>query len=80
MWIYPARLGILILEGLWPITPCPPPLLGRQAVIAILRCGSRGPDCRNFRFSHAPVLTVGSIVELLVGCSGGQFPRHWSGS
>ena len=34
---------------------------------------SRGPDCRSFRFSHALVVTVGSTIELLVGCSGGQF-------
>ena len=73
MWIYPARLGILILGGLQPIAPCPPPLLGRRAVIAILRFGSRGPDCRNFRFSHASVLTVSSIAELLVSCSEGKF-------
>ena len=78
MWIYPARLGILIPGGLRLIAPCPPPLLGRQAVIAILRSGSRGPGCRSFCFSHVPVLTVGSTAELLVGCSGGQFARHWS--
>ena len=40
MWIYPARLGILIPGGLQPIAPYPPPLLMRQAVIAILRSGS----------------------------------------
>ena len=80
MWIYPARLGILISGGLRPIAPCPPSLLGRRAVIAIMRSGSRGSDCRSFRFSHAPVLTIGSTVKLLVGCSGGQFARHWSGS
>ena len=80
MWIYLARLGILILGGLRPIAPCLPPLLGRLAVIAILRSGSRGPDCRSFRFSHAFVLTVGSTAELLVGCSRGQFARHRSGS
>ena len=50
MWIYRARLGILILGGLRPIAPCPLPFLGRQVVIAILRYGSRGPDCRSFRF------------------------------
>ena len=76
MWIYPARLGILIPRGLRPIAPCPPPLLGRRAVIAIMRFGSRGPDCRSFHFSHAPVLTVGSTAELLVGCSRGQFSQH----
>ena len=80
MWIYPTRLGTLILGGLRSIAPCPPPLLGRQAIIAILRSGSRGPDCRSFRFSHAPVLTVGRTAELLVGCSGGQFAQHRSGS
>ena len=69
MWIYPALLGILIPGGLRPIAPCPPPLLGRRAVIAILRSGSQGPNCRSFRFSHAPVLIVGSTTELLVGCS-----------
>ena len=77
MWIYPACLGILIPGGLRPIAPCPPPLLGRRAVIVIMRSRSRGLDCRSFRFSHAPVLTVGSTVELLVGCSEGQFTRHW---
>ena len=71
MWIYLALLGILIPGGLRPIAPCPSPLLGWRAVISILRFGSRGLDCRSFRFSHAPVLTVGSTVELLVGCSGG---------
>ena len=76
MCIYPGRLGILIPGGLRLIPPHPLPLLGRQAVIAILRSGSRGPNCRSFRFSHAPLLTVGSTVELLVGCSGGQFTRH----
>ena len=76
MWIYPTRLGILILGGLRPIAPCPPPLLGWRAVIAILRSRSRGLDCRNFRLSHALVLTVGSAAELLVDCSGGQFSRH----
>ena len=80
MWIYPAHLGILIPGGLRPIAPCPPSLLGRRAVIAIPRYESRGPDCRSFHFSHAPLLTVGSTAELLVGCSGGQFTRHWSGS
>ena len=80
MWLYPTYLGILISGGLQSIALYPPPLLGRQAVIAILRSGSRGPDCRSFRFSHAPVLTIGSTAELLVGCSGGQFAQHWSGS
>ena len=56
----------------------PPPLLGWRVVIAILRSRSRGPDCRSFFFSHALVLTVGSTAELLVGCSRGQFSRHWS--
>ena len=77
MWIYQALLGILIPGGLRPIAPCPSPLLRRRAVIAILRSGSRGPDCRSFRFSHAPVLIVCSTTELLIGCSGGQFARHW---
>ena len=62
MWIYSACLGILIPGGLRAIAPCPPPLLGRRAVIAVLRFGSRGLDCRSFRFSHAPVLTVGSTA------------------
>ena len=78
MWIYPARLGILIPGGLQPIAPFPPPLLGRRAVIAILRSGSRGPSCMSFHFSHVLVLTVGSTVELLVGYSGGQFAQYWS--
>ena len=77
MWFYPVYLGALIPGGLQPITPCPPPLLRWQAVIAILRSGSRGLDCRSFHFSHAPILTVGSTTELLVGCSRGQFTRHW---
>ena len=76
MWIYPARLGILIPRGLRPIAPYPPPLLGWRAIISILRYESHGPDCRSFHFSHVVVLTVGSTVELLVGCSGGQFSRH----
>ena len=71
---------ILIPRDLRPIALCPPPLLGRRVVIAIMRFGTRGQDCRSFCFSHALVLTVGSIVELLVGCSGGQFAQHWSGS
>ena len=71
MWIYPARLGILIPWGIRPIIPCYPPLPGQRAVIDILRPRYRGPDCKSFHFSHAPVLTVGSTVELLVGCSGG---------
>ena len=69
MWIYPTRLGILIPKGLWLIAPCPPPPLGQQAVITILRSGSQGPDCKSFHFSHAPALTIGSTVGLLVGCS-----------
>ena len=80
MWIYPAQLGILIPGGLRPIIPYIPPSLGRRPVIVILRSGSRGPDCRSFRFSHAPVLEVGSTVELPVGCLGGQFAWHWLGS
>ena len=80
MWFYLVCLGILILGGLRLIAPCPPPLLGRRAVIVILRSGSRGPDCRSFHFSHAPVLTVGSTAELLVSCSRNQFSRHWLGS
>ena len=68
MWIYPARLGILILEGLQSITPYPPPLLGRRAVIVILRSGSRRPGCKSFLFFDVPVLTIGSTAELLVGC------------
>ena len=80
MWIYLVCLGILIPRGLRPIAPCPPSLLGWRAIIVILRSGFRGPDGRSFHFSHAPVLTVGSTAELLVGCSGGRFARHWSGS
>ena len=76
MWIYSARLGILIPGGIWSIAPYTPPLFGRRAVISILRSGSQGPDCRSFRFSHALVLTVGNTVELLVDCSEGQFARH----
>ena len=71
MWIYSAQLGILIPGGLRPIAPCLPPSLGRRVVIVIMRLGSRGPDCMIFRSSHAPILTVCSIVELLVGYSGG---------
>ena len=78
MWIYPARLSILIPGGLRLIAPCPQPL--RRAVIAILRSGLRGPDYRSFRFSHAPALTIGSIVGLLVGFSRGQFAQHLSDS
>ena len=80
MWIYPTHLGILIPGGLRPIAPYPPPSLGRRAVIFILKPGSRGPDCRSFRFSHAPALTIGSTVGFLVGYSGGQFAQHWLGS
>ena len=80
MWFYPVCLGTLIPGGLLQIAPCSSPLLGRLAVIAILRSGSRGLDCRSFHFSHAPVLTVGNTIELLVGCSRGQFARHWSGA
>ena len=76
MWIYSARLRILIPGGLWPISPCPLPLLRRQAIISIMRSVSQGPNYRSFRFSHAPLLTVGNTIELLVGCSGGQFARH----
>ena len=36
MWIYQARLGVLVPGGLRPISPCPPPLPRRQAVIVIL--------------------------------------------
>ena len=63
MWLYPARLGILIPGGLRPIALYPPPLLGQRAVIAIMRSGSRGLDCRSFRFSHALLLTVGSTTD-----------------
>ena len=80
MWIYPARLGILILKSLRAIDPCPPPLPGRRAIIAILRSRLRGPDCMSFRFSHAPALTIGSTIGLLVGCLGGQFSQHSSNS
>ena len=69
MWIYLAQLGILIPRGLRPIALYLPPSLGWRAVIAILRSRSQGSDCRIFHSSHAPVLTVGSITELLVGCS-----------
>ena len=77
MWIYPARLIIFILVCLQPITPCPPPSLWRRAVISILRLGSQGPYCRSFRFSHAPAPTIDSTAGLLVGCSEGQFAKHW---
>ena len=40
MWFYPACLGIMIPRGLRPIALCPPPLLGRRAVISILKYGS----------------------------------------
>ena len=76
MWIYLGRIGILIPGGLLPIAFCPPPSLGRRAVIAILRPVSQGPDCRSFRFSHASTLTIGSTIGLLVGCSGGQFSQR----
>ena len=69
MWIYLAHLGILIPRGLRPIAHYPPPLLGRRAVIDILRSRSRGPECRSFRFSHASLLTIDNTAELLVGCS-----------
>ena len=46
----------------------------------IMRLGSRGSNCRGFCFSHAPTLTIGSLAGLLVGCLGGQFAQHWSGS
>ena len=80
MWIYPTHLGILIPRGLRPIAPCPPPLLRQRAVITILMSGFRELYYRSFCFSHALVLTVGSIAEMLVGCSEGQFAWHWSGS
>ena len=69
MWIYPACLGILIPGGLRAIAPCPPPSLGRRAVIAILKSGPQQSDCRGFCFSPALVLIIGSTIELLVGCS-----------
>ena len=50
MLFYSVYLGILIPGGLRPITPCPPPLLGQRAVIAIMRSGSRGLDCKSFHF------------------------------
>ena len=80
MWIYPVRLGVLILRGLRPIAPCPPLSLGWQAVISILRSRLQGPDCRSFRFSHAPTLTIDSTIGLLVGCSRDQIAQHWSDS
>ena len=64
MWIYPARLGIWIPGGLRPIAPCLPPLLGRRAVIVILRSRSRGSDCRSIHSSHAPILTGGSTADV----------------
>ena len=73
MWIYLARPDILIPWSLRPIAPCPPPLLGRRAVIDIMRSEPRGLDCKSFHFSHALVLTIGSTIGLLVGCSRGQF-------
>ena len=80
MWIYPARPGILIIEGLRPIAPCLPPLPRRRSVTTILRSGLRGSDYRSFGFSRAPALTISSTAGLLVGCSRGQFARHWSDS
>ena len=76
MWTYSACLGILILGGLRSIAPCLPPALERRAVITILRPGSQGLNCRSFRFSHAPVLTISSTIGQLVGYLGGQFSQH----
>ena len=76
MWIFPAWLGILIPGGLRPIAPCLLPAPRRRAVIVILRPGSRGSDCWSFRFSHSPILTIGSTAGLLVGCSRGQFDQQ----
>ena len=73
MWIYSALPSILILGGLRPIAPCPPPLPGGRYVTTILLSELRGPNRRSFYFSYAPTLTIGSTVGLLVGCSGGQF-------
>ena len=50
MWIYLARLGILISGDLRPIDPCPPPSLRWRAVIAILQPGLQGPDIGAFVF------------------------------
>ena len=81
MYCAPHRDGVLQTpRDLRPIAPYPSPLLGRRVVIVILRPRSRGLDYRSFCFSHAPTLTIGSTVGLLVGCSGGQFAQHWSGS
>ena len=63
-------------RGLRPIAPCPPPLPGRQSVTAILWSRLQGSDCKSFRFSRAPALTIGSTTGMLVGYSGGQFARH----
>ena len=38
-------------------------------MVAILRPEYRGLDYGSFRFSHAPVLTTGSIAGLPAGCS-----------
>ena len=73
-------LSGLYKRELRPIAPCPPPLPGWRDVTAILRSGLLVSDCRSFRFSNALALTIGSIVELLVGCSGGQFSQHLSDS
>ena len=78
MWIYPAQPRTLILGGQQPIAPCLPFAPGRRSVVAILRLGSRGPDCGTYHFSHAPTLTIGSNVGLLVGCSEDQLAQHWS--
>ena len=71
MWIYPALLGILILGGLRKISPYLLPSIGWRAIISILGSGFRGLDCRSFRSSQAPIMTVGSTAELLVSYSGG---------
>ena len=80
MWTYPACLSILIPGGLQPIAPCPPPLPGGRAVITILRSWLREPHYQSFHSSHAPALTISSIVGPLAGFSEGRFAQHWSDS
>ena len=63
--------------GLRPIAPYSPTLPGRRIVITIMRSGPRGPCYRSFCFFRVLVQTIGSTAELSVGCSGGQFSRHW---
>ena len=58
-----------------PIAPCFQLAPGRRSVVAILRPEYRGLD---YHFSHASVLTTGSIARLLAGCSEDQLAQSWS--